>query len=61
MSHTPSEIIEAEIEILKKVPHDQLWEFIEKNGARLRSILEQDEDDRTQEEIENLTRDYVWI
>jgi hypothetical protein len=47
-------ILEAEIEILKQVPHDKLWDFIEKNGERLRTILSGEVDERDREEIENL-------
>lgn len=36
-------ILEREVQILKQIPKNELPDFIERNGERMRSILEQDE------------------
>jgi len=36
-------ILEREVQILKQIPKPQLEDFIERNGERMRSILEEDE------------------
>jgi arsenate reductase-like glutaredoxin family protein len=39
---TTLEINTKEIEIFKTIPKEELQEFIEKNGAKLREILEEE-------------------
>ncbi len=52
---------DREIDILRNIPKSELQNFIEKNGQRLRSLIESDEELNDQEILENLTRDYVWL
>lgn len=50
-----------EVEILKEIPAEKRFDFIEKNGERMRSILEQHDQERIAEEIEDLKRGYISL
>lgn len=52
---------DREIEIFKTIPPDKLPDFIEKNGARVREILENGIDEIDREEIENLKKWYLGL
>lgn len=54
----PDNINAREVEILKHIPHSQVMDFIEKNGQRLRSLIESDEELNDQEILEALIEGY---
>ena len=49
------EFLFREVEILKQIPKDEVWEFIERNGERLRSLIQDWEWHSNLEIIEALT------
>lgn len=51
-------INDREISILRNIPKSQIPDFIEKNWAKLRSLIESDEDLNDQEILENLIEWY---
>lgn len=55
------DLLDKEIEILKEIPEEKHFDFIEKFWGQMRSILDQHDQDRIDEEIENLKKWYLWI
>ena len=54
-------INQREVEILRTLPKSEIPNFIEKNGAKMRSLLEDEDELTNQEVMENLTRDYQGL
>lgn len=50
-----------EVEILKAIPKSQVLDFVEKNGQKLRSLIESDEELNDQEILEALIEWYKWL
>ena len=55
------EFLFREVEILKQIPKDEVGDFIERNGGRLREVLTAHEEFTNREVMEALAKDYVSL
>ena len=58
---TPKELNTREVQILQQIPKPQLEDFIERNGQKMRDILEDDEWHSNLEIIEMLLLGYSGL
>ncbi len=61
MSLTLKDHNEREREVLKTIPKDELWDFIERKGWELRTIIDEHEEWNSQQIIDALILGYKGL